>query len=214
MWKRAFDVGGAAILRRSPAGRQLSSVAPDSVLLRSLEDHYLEFSEMSPPPKMKPPPPPFSVVERALERHGGPVLRRAYGEEEITIWVDRRSHILPGGDGDAAASGDVISELCLFVDVSKPGRERSLLFLCGLYPDGVGIHSICLKPNLSPASTSTYQGRVFQELHWRLRGAFHQYIETLGVNKSLFPFVQAWVYLKDYQNLMGWFKSVGTFIKE
>lgn len=113
---------------------------------------------------MKPPPPPFSVVEGAMERQGGPVLRRAYGEEEIIVWGDRRAHILPGGDGDgatSAAAGDVIRELCLFVDVSKPGRERSLLFLCGLYPDGVGIHSICLKPSLSPASTSMYQGRVF-----------------------------------------------------
>lgn len=99
-----------------------------------------------------------------MERQGGPVLRRAYGEEEIIVWGDRRAHILPGGDGDgatSAAAGDVIRELCLFVDVSKPGRERSLLFLCGLYPDGVGIHSICLKPSLSPASTSMYQGRVF-----------------------------------------------------
>ncbi|KAG1358579.1 putative Mitochondrial glycoprotein [Cocos nucifera] len=165
MWKRAFSVGGAAILWFSTAGRRLSSASPDPVLaplLRSLEEYRLELSEISPSPKVKPPPPPFSMVEGAMERQGGPVLRRAYGEEEITVWVDRRAHILPGRGAVSAAACDVISELCLFVDVSKPGRELSLLFLCGLYPDGVGIHSICLKPSISPASISVYQGRVFQ----------------------------------------------------
>lgn len=47
-----------------------------------------------------------------------------------------------------------------------------------------------------------------------MKDAFQQYIETRGVNKSLFPFLQAWLYVKDYQNLMSWFENVGTFIKE
>jgi len=45
------------------------------------------------------------------------------------------------------------------------------------------------------------------------RDAFHNYIEERGINESLFPFLQAWLYVKDHRNLMRWFRSVGNFIK-
>lgn len=48
----------------------------------------------------------------------------------------------------------------------------------------------------------------------KLRDAFHSYIEERGVNESLFPFLQAWLYVKDHRGLMNWFKRVGTFINE
>lgn len=44
------------------------------------------------------------------------------------------------------------------------------------------------------------------------RDAFHNYIEERGINESLFPFLQAWLYVKDHRNLMRWFRSVGTVI--
>ncbi|XP_026663210.2 uncharacterized protein LOC103714423 isoform X2 [Phoenix dactylifera] len=208
MWHRAFVVGGggAALPWRSLARRSLSSgtsAAVDSIILRSLKEHYLEVSKMTPPPG-------------ALDMDG-PVLRRSYNDEEITISVMRLANIMPAGaegdDGD-----DSINQLFLHVDVSKPGREESLHFLCGLYPDAVGIHSVCLRPKLAASSGSSsmskYQGRVFQELEQKMRDAFHIYIEARGVNESLFPFLQAWLYVKDHRNLMRWFKSVGTFINE
>ncbi|XP_029117477.1 uncharacterized protein At2g39795, mitochondrial isoform X2 [Elaeis guineensis] len=207
MWHRAFVVGGGAALPwRSLARRSLSSGssgAVDSIILRSLKEHYLEVSKMTPPPA-------------ALDKDG-PVLRRSYKDEEITISVMRLANIMPAGaegdDGD-----DSINQLFLHVDVSKPEREDSLHFLCGLYPDAVGIHSVCLRPKVAASSGSVslskYQGRVFQELEQKMRDAFHIYIEARGVNESLFPFLQAWLYVKDHRNLMHWFKRVGTFINE
>lgn len=44
------------------------------------------------------------------------------------------------------------------------------------------------------------------------RDAFHSFIEERGINESLFPFLQAWLYVKDHRNLMRWFKSAGGFI--
>lgn len=218
MWHRAFAGGVAALAWRSLARRSLSSgasAAVDSIILRSLREHYLEISKMAPPPKVNPPS-PYAIVKGALDKDG-PVLRRSYKDEEITISVMRLANIMPAGaegeDGD-----DSINQLFLHVDVSKPGREESLHFLCGLYPDAVGIHSVCLRPKLAgssgSASLSKYQGRVFQELEQKMRDAFHVYIESRGVNESLFPFLQAWLYVKDHRNLMRWFRTIGTFINE
>ncbi|KAF3434411.1 hypothetical protein FNV43_RR25514 [Rhamnella rubrinervis] len=194
------------------------SSAVNSILLRSLKEHYLEVSKMTPPPKVVPPS-PFTVVKGALEGNG-PVLKRSYGEEEISISVMRLANIVGAdedGDGDAD-SGDSINQLFLHVDVSKPGHTESLHFLCGLYPDALGIHSVSMRPKVDASAslvvTSTYNGPVFGDLEERMRDVFHSYIEERGVNDSLFPFLQAWLYVKDHRNLMRWFKSVGTFINE
>uniref|UniRef100_A0A0D3A2H6 Uncharacterized protein n=2 Tax=Brassica oleracea TaxID=3712 RepID=A0A0D3A2H6_BRAOL len=47
-----------------------------------------------------------------------------------------------------------------------------------------------------------------------MRGVFHSFLEERGVNESLFPFLQAWIYVKDHRNLLRWFKSVGTYESE
>jgi hypothetical protein len=53
-----------------------------------------------------------------------------------------------------------------------------------------------------------------RELDEKIRDAFHLYIEARGINEKLFPFLQAWLYVKDHRNLIRWFKSVGSFISE
>ncbi|KAK2971309.1 hypothetical protein RJ640_001335, partial [Escallonia rubra] len=45
-----------------------------------------------------------------------------------------------------------------------------------------------------------------------MRDTLHGYIEARGINENLFPFLQAWLYVKDHRQLMQWFKSVGSFI--
>ncbi|OAY81395.1 hypothetical protein ACMD2_01821 [Ananas comosus] len=181
MWRRSLSgasVAGAAGAAAAAAPRwyspllrriSSSSAAVDSLLLRSLKEHYLEVSKMTPPPRVSPPS-PYTIVKGALDR-GGPVLRRPYGDEEISISVMRLANILPAGaedDDDGGGGGDSISQLFLHVDVSKPGREESLHFLCGLYPDAVGIHSVCLRPKTGAngvgraSAIAKYQGRVFQ----------------------------------------------------
>lgn len=55
---------------------------------------------------------------------------------------------------------------------------------------------------------------IDRELDEKVRDAFHLYIEARGINEKLFPFLQAWLYVKDHRNLVRWFKSVGTFISE
>ncbi|KAG2592002.1 uncharacterized protein At2g39795, mitochondrial-like [Panicum virgatum] len=211
-----------------------SSSAVNSILLRSLKEHYLEVSKMAPPPKTSPPK-PFTIVKGSLDQASGPVLCREYGDsgEEISISVARLANILPpdadadadsdsdaaGGDGGMTAS---ISQLLLHVDISKPGAGKSLQFLCGLYPDAVGIHSVCLRSkdaeswegNMASKGGEEYRGRIFQELDEKVRDALHHYIEARGINEKLFPFLQAWLYVKDHRNLIRWFKSVGTFISE
>ncbi|KAL0687070.1 hypothetical protein Bca4012_086747 [Brassica carinata] len=47
-----------------------------------------------------------------------------------------------------------------------------------------------------------------------MRDVFHSFLEERGVNESLFPFLQAWIYVKDHRNLLRWFKSVGTYESE
>lgn len=92
------------------------------------------------------------------------MLHRNYKDEEITISVMRLANILPSGAGeDDEDADDGINQLFLHVDVSKPGQEEALHFLCGLYPDAIGIHSVCLRPKvISPGSLRKYSGRVFQ----------------------------------------------------
>ncbi|KAG6523292.1 hypothetical protein ZIOFF_013148 [Zingiber officinale] len=176
MWRRGVQTlrrcggsgsGGpaASLPLRSFDLRSLSSGAAsavDSIILRSLKEHYIEVSKMNPPPKVNPPS-AYSIVKGALDRDG-PVLRRTYKEEEITISVMRLENIMPSGVGDDDGD-DSINQLFLHVDVSKPGREESIQFLCGLYPDVVGIHAVRLRPNVSePAGRSNmakYQERVF-----------------------------------------------------
>ncbi|CAO2166556.1 unnamed protein product [Urochloa humidicola] len=207
-----------------------SSSAVNSIILRSLKEHYLEVSKMAPPPKTSPPK-PFTIVKGALDQASGPVLRREYGDagEEISISVGRLANILPpdadsdsdsaGGDAGLSAS---ISQLLLHVDISKPGTGKSLQFLCGLYPDAIGIHSVCLRSkdaeslegNKASKGDEEYRGRIFQELDEKIRDSLHLYIEARGINEKLFPFLQAWLYVKDHRNLIRWFKSVGTFISE
>ncbi|XP_077242992.1 mitochondrial glycoprotein family protein [Tasmannia lanceolata] len=218
MWKRVFtsgSVSGALHPRRTLATGRSSSVssAVDSILLRSLKEHYLEVSKMTPPPKVNPPS-EFKIVKGALDNNG-PVLRRSYGDEEISISVMRLANFLPGGDGD---DEDGINQLFLHVDISKPGREDCLNFLCGLYPDAMGIHSVSMRPKLGSSQSlripSKYQGPAFQDLEEKMKDVLHGYIEERGVSESLFPFLQAWLYVKDHRNLMRWFKTVGTFINE
>ena len=47
-----------------------------------------------------------------------------------------------------------------------------------------------------------------------MRDMFHKYIEERGVNESLFPFLQVWLYVKEHRKMVRWFKSVGMFIRE
>ncbi|XP_062207004.1 uncharacterized protein At2g39795, mitochondrial-like isoform X2 [Phragmites australis] len=207
-----------------------SSSAVNSIILRSLKEHYLEVSKMEPPPKISPPK-PYTIVKGALDRPSGPVLRREYGNagEEISISVARLANIMPpGADSDSDSTGggggmsESISQLFLHVDISRPGSGKSLQFLCGLYPDAVGIHSVCLRSknaeswegDMASKGGGEYRGRIFQELDEKVRDAFHLYIEARGINEKLFRFLQAWLYVKDHRNLIRWFKSVGSFINE
>ncbi|THG21647.1 uncharacterized protein At2g39795, mitochondrial-like [Camellia sinensis] len=214
MWRQAF--GGALQPWRMIASRRSSSVssAVNSMLIRSLKEHYFEVSKMTPPPKVNPPS-PFMIGKGALDNNL-PVLKRAYGDEEINLYVMRLANIIPGGGDDDGDDG--INQLFLHVDISKPGQKDSLHFLCGLYPDALGIHSVSMRPKLETSGffvvPTTYNGPVFRDLDEGMRDALHGYIEERGINESLFPFLQAWLYVKDHRNLMRWFKSVGTLVDE
>jgi hypothetical protein len=192
------------------------SSAVNSMILRSLKDHYLEVSKMTPPPKVSPPT-PFTILTGALDGNG-PVLKRSYGDnEEISISVMRLANIVSGGDHDDD-DDDTINQLFLHVHVLKPEQKDSLHFLCGLYPDALGIHSVSMRPKADSSSflvvPAQYTGPVFEELDEKVRDALHSFIDERGINESLFPFLQAWLYVKDHRNLMRWFKSVGIFINE
>lgn len=58
-----------------------------------------------------------------------------------------------------------IHQLFIHVDVSKPGQNESLIFLCGLYEDALGIHSVSMRPKLQDNGyllvPSQYTGPVF-----------------------------------------------------
>lgn len=47
-----------------------------------------------------------------------------------------------------------------------------------------------------------------------MKDALHGYIEERGINENLFPFLQAFLYVKDHRKLMHWFKSVGMLISD
>jgi len=102
------------------------------------------------------PPSPFSIVKGALDSPG-PVLKRSYGEEEVSIYVMR---LLTPEDEDSATD-----QLFIHVDVSKPSQKESLIFLCGLYEDALGIHSVSMRPKLQDNGylliPSQYTGPVF-----------------------------------------------------
>ncbi|KAG8380701.1 hypothetical protein BUALT_Bualt06G0043300 [Buddleja alternifolia] len=162
------------------------------------------------------PPSPY-IVEKGAFDSGGPVLKRMFQDEEISISVMRLVDIIPGGSGDDGGD-DGINQLFLHVDISKPGQQESLHFLCGLYPDALGIHSVSLRPKAQSSGSlvipTKYSGPVFEDVDEKVRDALHGYIEERGINESLFPFLQAWLYVKDHRNLMRWFKTVGTFVNE
>ncbi|KAG6538559.1 uncharacterized protein LOC122012434 [Zingiber officinale] len=219
MWKQSFAdtaaaVAVAAAARISTSRRWISTaVDVNFEIRRAVEESFREVSMISPPPKKVNPPPSYSIVKGALKRSEGPLLRRVYGDEEITLSVVRRAVALPShdssnGDGAEDHSPGFISDLLLHVGVSR-GRSNSLLFLCGLYPDSVGIHSVCLLSKLNPDS---YQGRVFMELDEKLRAQLSRYLEDRGVDDRLFPFVQDWLYLKNHHNLVNWFGKLGQFV--
>ncbi|KAK4778355.1 hypothetical protein SAY87_018542 [Trapa incisa] len=228
MWRRAATAATAAVsgaIGRRPclpmsssAGAMKSisaSSAVNSMLLRSLKEHYLEVSRMTPPPKVNPPS-PFTVMKGSMGTDG-PVLSRTFNDEDITIYVTRLATILPGGIAEDEGTDDDINQLFLHVSVWKPQQYDSLHFLCGLYPDAVGIHSVSLRSNSEASGlvvASKYSGPVFEELSEKVRDRLHSYINERGINESLFPFLQAWLYVKDHRNLARWFKSVGTFISQ
>lgn len=221
MLRKALALAGSALQQqhqpwRTIACRRSSGVssAVNSIILRSLKDHYLEVSKMTPPPKVSPPS-PFTVLKGALD-HGGPVLRRTHGNEEISISVMRLANIIAGGIADEEEDG--INQLFLHVDISKPGQKESLHFLCGLYPDALGIHSVSLRSKTESsgflAVPTNYGGPVFQDIDEKMRDALHSFIEERGINESLFPFLQAWLYVKDHRNLMRWFKTIGSLVND
>lgn len=169
---------------------------------------------MSPPPKMNPPA-PFEIAKGALEnRYPGTtaVLRRTYndGNEYIDVSVMRLANFISETDEE-----EEINQLFLNVDVTKKGCNDAAHFLCALYPDAIGIHSVRFGPkSLRTDNIHDNHSRSFQELDQKLQDAFHMYIEERGINESLFPFLQAWLYVKDHRNLMRWFKSVGSFVNQ
>ncbi|KAI5578180.1 hypothetical protein BDE02_08G011900 [Populus trichocarpa] len=222
MWKRVFREAIARQPWSTITSKRWSSTSPtsisaavDTLLLRSLKEHYLQVSKMNPPPKVNPPP-AFSIIKGALDGNG-PVLIRTYGNEEIKLSIMRMAYIAPG-DGESDGNDEDVNQFFLHVDVSKPGQDKSLHFLCGLYTDALGIHSVSLRPKLDGADfledTTTYSGPHFVELDERMRDAFHRFIEERGVNENLFDFLQAWLYVKEHRGLMRWFKTVGTYINE
>lgn len=188
------------------------SGAVDSILLRGLKEHYLEVSKMTLPPKIDPPS-PFSIVKGALDNNG-PVLKRIYGEEEINISVMRLANIVPDGQG---AEDDDLDQLLIHVDVSKSGQNESLHFVCCLYSDAVGIHSVAMRPELDLSQllvpSSKYSGPAYEDLDPKMRNAFHNYIDERGVSESLFTFLQTWLYVKEHRKVMKWFTLVAAFIK-
>ncbi|KAJ6317278.1 hypothetical protein OIU76_012925 [Salix suchowensis] len=184
MWKRAL--------------REATVRQPWSTITK----HYLQVSKTNPPPKVNPPP-AFSIIKGALDGDG-PVLIRTFGNEEIKLSIMRMAYIAPG-DGESDENDEDMNQFFLHVDVSKPGQDKSLHFLCGLYTDALGIHSVSLRPKLDGADflddTTTYSGPHFVELDERMRDAFHGFIEERGVNENLFNFLQAWLYLKEHRSL-------------
>lgn len=88
-----------------------------------------------------------------------------FQDEEISLSVMRLIDIVPGESRDDNGDGDV-NQLFLHVDISKPGKEESLHFLCGLYPDALGIHSVSMRPKADTSGflvvPTKYNGPVFE----------------------------------------------------
>ncbi|XP_042047495.1 mitochondrial acidic protein MAM33 [Salvia splendens] len=212
-WRKALVCAAQRLVSRPFSST--ASYTVNSIILRSLKDHYLEVSKMTPPPKISPPS-PYQVVKGALDT-GGPVLRRVFGDEVVNVSVMRMVDIIPGGSADDYGN-DNINQLFVHVDIAKPGQQDSLHLLCGMYPDALGIHSVSLRPKAESggflAVPSKYHGPVFEDVDEKIRDALHSYIEERGINESLFPFLQAWLYVKDHRNLLRWFKTVGTFVND
>lgn len=210
-------VAGDGVHQWRMVSRRLSSSvssAVNSMLLRSLKDHYLEVSNMAPPPKVGTPS-EFTILKGALDSTG-PVLRKNFKNEEISISVMRLASFVSLDNDEEDDDDDGINQLFVHVEVSKPAKEVSLHFLCGLYPDALGIHSVALRPKSQDGFIiirDQYTGPLFENLDEETRDAFHNYIEERGINESLFPFLQSWLYVKDHRNLMRWFRTVGQFIK-
>lgn len=53
-----------------------------------------------------------------------------------------------------------------------------------------------------------------RDIDEKMRDALHSFIEERGINESLFPFLQAWLYVKDHRNLMRWFKTIGSLVND
>lgn len=112
------------------------------------------------------PPASFTILAGALDGNG-PVLKRTFNDnEEINISVMRLANIIPAGNGNDNEDDDSINQLFLHVNVSKPGQQDSLHFLCGLYPDALGIHSVSMRPKAESSGIlvvpSQYTGPVFE----------------------------------------------------
>lgn len=109
------------------------------------------------------PPSPFSILKGAVDNNG-PVLKRFYGEEEISINVMRLENIIPFEDRDD--DDDDVGQLFIHVDVSKPGQTESLQFLCGLYCEALEIHAVSMRPRHDKSSLfaagSEYNGPVYE----------------------------------------------------
>ncbi|MCL7035675.1 hypothetical protein MKW94_010911, partial [Papaver nudicaule] len=81
----------------------------------------------------------------------------------------RLANFIPGaGGGDGAGDDyeeDDINQLLIHVVVSKPNRKESMHFVCGLYPDAIGIHSVSLTPKTQAsqflAAPDKYAGPTF-----------------------------------------------------
>ncbi|PQM42383.1 mitochondrial acidic protein MAM33 [Prunus yedoensis var. nudiflora] len=157
MWRKAIattarGVGALHHPWRTTAHGHSTAVSPsdavNSILLRSLKEHYLDVTKMNPPPKINPPS-PFTVVQGSLDGNG-PALKRTFGDEEITISVMRLANIVPGdgGEDDGADDGDDINQLFLHVDVSKPGRRSLCIFFVGCIRTLWGFTLYPCAPNL------------------------------------------------------------------
>ncbi|GFZ11687.1 mitochondrial glycoprotein family protein [Actinidia rufa] len=124
MWRQvargALQPWSMIASRRSSSSSVSSTV--NSILLRSLKEHYLE--KVSPPS-------PFTIIKGALD-HSGPVLKRTYGDEEISLFVMRLANIIPGGGDDDGDDG--INQLFLHVNISKPRTEGCFAFSVWVVP--------------------------------------------------------------------------------
>lgn len=112
------------------------------------------------------PPSPFTILKGALDTDG-PVLTRTFNNEEISVFVMRLGNIVQEVGGEADDNEDDINQLFLHVSVSKPGQSYALHFLCGLYPDALGIHSVSMRAKTEMVGYTVmepnkYTGPVFE----------------------------------------------------